>query len=42
LVEYLGEEQSNQLVELLSKVFVYFNEKEASVNDSYWHGDEEA
>jgi len=34
LVEYLGEEQSNQLVELLSKVFVYFNEKEASLNQS--------
>jgi DNA-binding MarR family transcriptional regulator len=34
LVEYLGEEQSNQLAELLSKVFVYFNEKEASLNQS--------
>src|SRR5260221_8961543 len=34
LVEYLGEEQSNQLAELLSKVFVYFNEKEASLHQS--------
>lgn len=30
LIEYLGEEQSNQLAELLSKVFLYFSEKEAS------------
>jgi DNA-binding MarR family transcriptional regulator len=30
LIEYLGEEQSNQLVELLSKVFIYFSEKEAN------------
>jgi len=27
LIEYLGEEQSNQLAELLPKVFRYFNEK---------------
>src|SRR5207248_779776 len=26
LVEYLGEEQSNQLVDLLSKVFAYFDQ----------------
>lgn len=26
LVEYLGEEESNELAELLSKTFVYFNE----------------
>ena len=31
LVEYLGEEQSDQLAELLSKVFRYFSEREASL-----------
>jgi DNA-binding MarR family transcriptional regulator len=31
LIEYLGEEQSNQLAELLSKVFHYFHEKSAGV-----------
>jgi DNA-binding MarR family transcriptional regulator len=41
LVEYLGEEQSDQLAELLSETFRYFNEKAASVNDSRWDGDEE-
>jgi DNA-binding MarR family transcriptional regulator len=30
LIEYLGEEQSTQLVELLSKVFLYFSEREVS------------
>ena len=29
LVEYLGEERSNQLAELLSDVYMYFSEKEA-------------
>ncbi|MDO7786653.1 MarR family transcriptional regulator [Desulforamulus aquiferis] len=28
LVEYLGEEQSNQLADLLSKVFTYFKEQD--------------
>lgn len=28
LVEHLGEEKSNELAELLSEVFVYYNEKE--------------
>jgi len=41
LIEYLGEEQSNQLAELLSKVFRYYNEKAASMNHSYWNGNEE-
>lgn len=41
LIEYLGEEQSNQLADLLSKVFLYFNEKEANFHTSQWSGDEE-
>jgi DNA-binding MarR family transcriptional regulator len=41
LIEYLGEEQSEQLAELLSKVFCYYNEKAASENQSHWHGNEE-
>ncbi|GAC1519769.1 MAG: MarR family transcriptional regulator [Ktedonobacteraceae bacterium] len=40
LIEYLGEEQSNQLAELLSRVFRYYNERAASVNHSQWNGDE--
>jgi DNA-binding MarR family transcriptional regulator len=42
LMEYLGEEQSNQLAELLSKVFRYFNEKAASADKALWNGDEVA
>jgi DNA-binding MarR family transcriptional regulator len=42
LIEYLGEEQSNQLADLLSKVVRYYNEKEASENSFYWSGDEVA
>lgn len=42
LIEYLGEEESSQLVELLSKVFRYFSEQEANVHQSRWNGDEEA
>ena len=42
LIEYLGEEQSNQLAELLFKVFRYYNERATSMNESYWSGDEEA
>ena len=40
LIEYLGEEQSNQLVEILPKVFRYFNEKAASAygRDEYVYG----
>src|SRR5579863_6218476 len=41
LIEYLGEDQSNQLVELLSRTFRYFSEKEASEYHSQWNGDEE-
>ena len=40
LIEYLGEEQSDQLAELLVKVSRYYNEKTASENHSYWIGDE--
>jgi DNA-binding MarR family transcriptional regulator len=42
LIEYLGEEQSDQLAELLVKVSRYYNEKTASGNFSHWIGDEEA
>ena len=42
LVEYLGEEQSYQLAELLSKVFRYFKENAASADHSPWNGDEVA
>jgi DNA-binding MarR family transcriptional regulator len=41
LIEYLGEEQSDQLADLLSKVFLYFSEKQAS--DAYhplWDGED--
>lgn len=41
IVEYLGEEQSQLLSELLSKVTTYFREKEANSNQSPWSGDEE-
>lgn len=36
LIEYLGEEQSNQLADLLSKVFRYFNEREAPTHRKQW------
>ncbi|GCE20533.1 MarR family winged helix-turn-helix transcriptional regulator [Dictyobacter kobayashii] len=42
LIDYLGEEQSNQLAELLTKVYTYFNEREASMLQAYRRGDEEA
>ena len=42
LIEYLGEEQSDQLAELLFKVFRYYNEKTSVMNQSHWNGDEEA
>jgi hypothetical protein len=49
LVKYLGEEQSNQLAELLAKAFRYFgeresryfNEGEAATFRSQWNGDQE-
>ena len=42
LADYLGEEQSNQLAELLVKAFRYFREKESSMYDFPWSGEEEA
>jgi len=42
LIEHLGEEESNQLIESLSKVFRYFSEQDANVQQSHWNGDEEA
>ena len=42
LIEYLGEEESDQLIELLSKVFRYFSEQEVNVHQSQWNGDEGA
>ena len=36
LIEYLGEEQSNQLADLLAKAFRYFNEKEATGYHKQW------
>ncbi len=35
LVEYLGEEQSSQLVDLLLKVYRYYSEKEASATPHF-------
>jgi DNA-binding MarR family transcriptional regulator len=42
LIEYLGEEQSNQLAELLFKASHYYSEKASSADQSLWSGDEEA
>ncbi|GCE28043.1 transcriptional regulator [Dictyobacter alpinus] len=42
LIEYLGEEQSKQLAELLISVYTYFNEKDTSMQHTYWHTSEEA
>ena len=42
LTEYLGEEQSNQLAELLLRASLYFRERETSMYQSPWNGDEEA
>ncbi len=41
LIEYLGEEQSNQLTDLLSKAFRYFHERDASMSYSAWNGEHE-
>ena len=41
LIEYLGEEESDQLAELLVKVSRYYNEKAASADFAHWSGDEE-
>jgi|SRR5437660_571541 len=40
LIEYLGEEQSNQLADLLLKVTHYYDEKTASVYTARWNGEE--
>jgi DNA-binding MarR family transcriptional regulator len=40
LIGYLGEEQSNQLAELLMKAFRYYDEKAVSEHHSYWSGEE--
>ena len=36
LIEYMGEDQSNQLAELLLKASQYFDVKSANINRSYW------
>lgn len=41
LIEYLGEEESDQLAELLVKVSRYYNDKAASVDFAHWGGEEE-
>jgi DNA-binding MarR family transcriptional regulator len=41
LIEYLGEEQSDQLAELLAQVVRYYEEKAVSEHHSSWSGDEE-
>ena len=41
LIEYLGDEQSDQLAELLVKVSRYYNEKAASADFTHWGRDEE-
>lgn len=40
LIEYLGEEESNQLAELLVKASRYYNEKAASADFAHWGGEE--
>jgi DNA-binding MarR family transcriptional regulator len=42
LIEYLGEDQSNQLADLLFKAFRYFTENEAHMNDETMEGASEA
>jgi DNA-binding MarR family transcriptional regulator len=42
LIDYLGEQQSNQLADLLFKVFRYFAENEAHMNQEMWEGDKHA
>ena len=42
LADYLGEEESNQLTELLLKAHRYFNERETNVYHPQWNGDEKA
>ncbi len=40
LIAYLGEEQSNQLAELLSKALRYFHERAAGDMHTLWNGEE--
>ncbi len=42
LIGYLGEDQSNQLADLLFKVFRYFAENEGNVNHEAWEGEKDA
>jgi hypothetical protein len=42
LIDYLGEQQSNQLADLLFKVFRYFAENEAHMNNEVWEGERQA
>jgi DNA-binding MarR family transcriptional regulator len=42
LIGYLGEQQSNQLADLLFKVFRYFAESDAHMNHEVWEGDKQA
>ncbi len=43
LINYLGEEQTNQLIDLLSTTFCYFQEKNADMAAyEHWNGEEEA
>jgi DNA-binding MarR family transcriptional regulator len=42
LIDFLGEQQSNQLADLLFKVFRYFAENEAHMNQEMWEGDKHA
>lgn len=41
LIDYLGEKESEQLADLLGKVFLYFYEKSNDSQHSYWNKDEE-
>lgn len=41
LIEYLGEEESDKLSELLNKVSLYFNQREAGLYQSPERGDDE-
>jgi DNA-binding MarR family transcriptional regulator len=40
LIDYLGEERSNEFADLLTDAYVYFTEREASLHQSQWSGDE--
>ena len=42
LMAYLGAEESEHLAALLTKMFYYFSERSAIVNDSNWNGETES